>query len=217
MFSPLSVCLSVCLSGRKILFAKYLKKLWTDFDETFRDDCSRARDQSIRFWERSVCFCGSRIILKVSLPLRDRAKSRTAQLGGGMRSTECPLVIYCVCLFLVLSSWRIQFTILLLIQNVYGVFLCLILFYHLLYANILCSPGLITFELLFRASNAMLMHVARLCCSSLDFRSSNFRRNYDWIRLFLHPSLYVCLFVTKCVSTKSSRRKLMTPVTDILP
>jgi hypothetical protein len=30
--------------------------------------------------------------LKVSLPLRDRAKSRTAQLGGGMRSTDCPLV-----------------------------------------------------------------------------------------------------------------------------
>jgi hypothetical protein len=46
MFSPLSVW----------LLARYLKKLWTNFDETFRDDCSRAKDQSIRFWGRSRCF-----------------------------------------------------------------------------------------------------------------------------------------------------------------
>jgi hypothetical protein len=32
------------------------KKLWTDFDETFRDDWSRAKDQSVRFWGRSGCF-----------------------------------------------------------------------------------------------------------------------------------------------------------------
>jgi hypothetical protein len=46
------------------------------------------------FGEYPDVFCGSRIILKVSLPLRDREKSRTAQLGGGMSSTECPLVVY---------------------------------------------------------------------------------------------------------------------------
>jgi hypothetical protein len=68
----------ICLSD-----PSYLKKLRTNFDETFRDDWSRAKDQSIRFWGRSGCLCGSRIILKVSLPVRDRAKSRTAQLGGG--------------------------------------------------------------------------------------------------------------------------------------
>lgn len=34
------------------------------------------------------------IILKVSFPLQDMAKSRTTQLGGDIHSTECPLMLY---------------------------------------------------------------------------------------------------------------------------
>jgi hypothetical protein len=41
------------------------------------------RTNRLDFGEDPDVFCGSMIILKVSLALRDRAKSRTAQLGGG--------------------------------------------------------------------------------------------------------------------------------------
>ena len=50
IFTPhcLSVCLSVCL------WARYLKWLWTDSDETWWTDLVADRNELIRFWWRSA-------------------------------------------------------------------------------------------------------------------------------------------------------------------
>lgn len=60
--------------------ARYIKKLQTYYDDTFRDAWSCTKDQTIRISGRSRF----RLILNVSLPLRDGEKLKTVQRGGGM-------------------------------------------------------------------------------------------------------------------------------------
>jgi len=50
MYSSDSVCVCVCVC---VHCAKYLKKLWTDFDEILCRGGTWPREQSIRFWWRS--------------------------------------------------------------------------------------------------------------------------------------------------------------------
>jgi hypothetical protein len=91
MFSPPSVCLSVCSQD----ISKSYERIWMKLSGMIGHV---PRTNRLDFGDDLDVFCGSRIILKVSLPLRDRAKSRTAQLGEGMRSTECHLLVCLVCL-----------------------------------------------------------------------------------------------------------------------
>ncbi len=66
MFSPLSLCLSVCFF---VCVAGYLKKLWTDPDETWWTGWVCEKDELIGFWWRSESGSGyeNYLIFKVIL------------------------------------------------------------------------------------------------------------------------------------------------------
>ena len=68
MFSPLSVCLFVCVPG-------YLKKLWTDPDEILWTGLVCDKDELITFWWRSRSRSYNENFLSDSSPLRDRDKN----------------------------------------------------------------------------------------------------------------------------------------------
>ena len=52
------LCVSLCVSLCMCLCAKYLKKLWTDFDETLWRGAARPREK-LRFWWICAFFRGS--------------------------------------------------------------------------------------------------------------------------------------------------------------
>jgi len=58
-----SVCVFVCM------YAKYLKKIWTDFEEILWRGRAWPRKESVRFWWRSRFFRWSWIIFNYSLPI----------------------------------------------------------------------------------------------------------------------------------------------------
>jgi len=65
--------------ARKLCFhssvcAKYLRKLWTDFNDIFKEGCLCARDKPIKFWRGSAFFLRSWIIFQDYLPLADRTQ-----------------------------------------------------------------------------------------------------------------------------------------------